>query len=82
MGGQEMKGVFLNYDIKNDVLYFYFDKAQEAVSLEIGDGVFLRLDPNTDKVVGFTVLDLRKKSLEDRGIGIIPTDKTLIKTGT
>lgn len=69
MGSQKMKSKFLDYDIENDVLYIYFEKAQEAISREVGDGIFLRLDPNTDQVVGVTVLNIRKK--------IIPTDKTL-----
>lgn len=72
MGSQKMKSKFLDYDIENDVLYIYFEKAQEAISREVGDGIFLRLDPNTDQVVGVTVLNIRKK--------IIPTDKTLVAT--
>ena len=72
MGGQKMKSKFLDYDIENDVLYIYFEKAQEAISREVGEGIFLRLDPNTDQVVGVTVLNIRKQ--------IIPTDKTLVET--
>lgn len=72
MGSQKMKSKFLDYDIENDVLYIYFEKAQEAISREVGDGIFLRLDPNTDQVVGVTVLNIRKK--------ILPTDKTLVAT--
>jgi uncharacterized protein YuzE len=77
--GEKMKGVSLNYDNDNDVLYFHFEKPQEAVSMEIADGVFVRLDPKTDQVVGFTILDLSKKSLEDRGLPVIPTEWNRIK---
>lgn len=82
MGRKEMKGISLDYDKENDVLYLYFEKVQEAVSREIADGVFVRLDPYTDQVVGVTILDLRKKSLEDRGLKFIPTDKTLLEACT
>jgi len=82
MGGKEMKGISLNYDKTNDVLYLYFEKVQEAVSREVADGVFIRLDPHTDKVVGVTILDLQKKSLEDRGLTVIPTDKPLMEAYT
>ncbi|MDE2322772.1 MAG: DUF2283 domain-containing protein [candidate division NC10 bacterium] len=82
MGRKEMKGISLNYDTENDVLYLYFEKVQEAVSREIADGVFVRLDPNTDQVVGVTILDLQKKSLEDRGIKFIPIDKTFLEART
>jgi uncharacterized protein YuzE len=77
--GEKMKGVFLNYDNENDVLYFHFNKAQKAVSMEIADGVFVRLDPKTDQVVGFTILDLSKKSLEARGLHSIPTEGNAIR---
>lgn len=72
MGSQKMKSKFLDYDSENDVLYLYFEKVQEAISREVGDGIFLRLDPTTDQVVGVTVLNIRKK--------IILTDKTLAAT--
>lgn len=72
MGSKKMKSKFLDYDVESDVLYLYFEKAQEAVSREIEDGVFLRVDPQTDQVVGVTVLNLRKK--------IIPTGKALVET--
>lgn len=72
MGSQKVKNKFLDYDSENDVLYLYFEKAQEAISREVGDGIFLRLDPNTDQVVGVTVLNIRKK--------ILPADKTLAAT--
>jgi len=82
MGRKDMKGISLDYDNENDVLYLHFEKVQEAVSREIADGVFVRLNPNTDQVVGVTILDLQKKSLEDRGIKFIPTDKTLMEACT
>lgn len=82
MGTRQMNGVYFNYDNENDVLYFHFEKPKEAVSVEIADGVFARLDPNTDEVVGFTILDLRKKTLEERGIQMLPTDKNLIEANT
>jgi len=82
MGTEKMSGVVLNYDNENDVLYFHFGKPQEAISKEIADGVFVRLDPNSDQIVGFTILDLTKKSLEDRGLKTIPTDTNLIGANT
>ena len=72
MDSQKVKSKFLDYDRENDVLYLYFEKVRGAVSREIGDGIFLRLDPSTDQVVGVTVLNLRKQ--------IIPTDNTLVET--
>ena len=67
MGSQALKSMRVMYDVANDVLYCYYDKAKEGVSFEVADGVLLRVDPNDEKqVVGFTVLDLRRRSLDRR----------------
>lgn len=81
MGGKELKSLSLNYDAENDVLYCFFEQAREAVSIEVADGVLVRLDPMDDSVVGFTILDLRLRSLQDRGVEFeVPLDKSLVNT--
>lgn len=51
----------LTYDAKNDVLYCSLGEPREAYSLEMEDGVFARLDADTDATVGVTVIDFYKK---------------------
>jgi uncharacterized protein YuzE len=64
MGEQTVKTLRVNYDVGNDVLYCFLGEPQEAVSVEVADGVLLRVDPqNESRIVGFTVLDLRRRSL-------------------
>jgi uncharacterized protein YuzE len=41
------------YDIEDDLLEIVFNERQEATSLSIGDGLWLRLDFETNKIVGF-----------------------------
>jgi uncharacterized protein YuzE len=76
--GEKMKGVHVSYDDENDVLYFHFDKPKPAISREVADGVFLRVDPDTDQTVGFTILGFRKKTLEQRGLDLIPMGRDLL----
>jgi uncharacterized protein YuzE len=50
-----------DYDRKADVLYISFGKPKEAICVEKEAGVLLRVDPLKDKVVGITVINVKKK---------------------
>ena len=66
MGEKEL-GLKINYDTKADVLYCSFGDPQEAISIEMDDGIILRLNPENDNVVGFTVVDFSKRFAEHPG---------------
>jgi uncharacterized protein YuzE len=52
----------LNYDPKGDVLYCSFGEPREAISIESEEeGKFFRVDPETNEVVGITVVDFSKR---------------------
>ena len=55
-----------HYDQKSDVLYCSVGEPREAVSVEPenDDGVVIRLDPVTEKIVGFTVMNFLKRFTE------------------
>jgi uncharacterized protein YuzE len=46
------------YDKESDVLYLSIGDPRPAISREIGDDVLLRVDPDTEEVVGLTILNL------------------------
>jgi uncharacterized protein YuzE len=48
----------LAYDRDADVLYLTIGAPRQAISREIGDDVLLRIDVETEVVVGLTVLNL------------------------
>lgn len=54
----------ISYDTKSDVLYCSFGDPRDAISVETDDGVVIRLDPQTQDVVGVTVLDFSKRFIE------------------
>ncbi len=48
----------MSYDREADVLYVSLGAPRRDISREIGDDILLRLDPETNEVVGLTVLNL------------------------
>ncbi|WP_017303951.1 DUF2283 domain-containing protein [Spirulina subsalsa] len=50
-----------DYHQEADVLYLSLGTARPAVGVDIGDGIVLRYDEETQEVVGITVIGLRAK---------------------
>ena len=53
------QGLTFKYDEHADVLYISVGQPKPAVSEELEDGVVVRLDPRTKKIVGLTIIDFR-----------------------
>ncbi len=52
------------YDRAVDVLYYSFGEPRPALSVEHQNGVVVRLDPDTEEVVGITIIDFFKRFAE------------------
>lgn len=63
MDEKELK---ISYDPKGDVLYCSFGDPREAISIE-QEGMIIRLDPETEDVIGVTVVDFSKRFREHPG---------------
>lgn len=70
MDKPQLNEMNLSFDPKADVLYCSFGEPREALSVEMDDGVVLRLNPDTDEVVGFTVVDFLKRSMKAHTISL------------
>ena len=55
------------YDKEGDILDIALGPPRRAISREIEDDVFVRLDPKSKKVIGFSILNFTKwfKDLDD-----------------
>ena len=53
----------IDYDKMADVLYISFGAPKAAISDEVDDGDFVRVDPFTDEIVGITLLDFKERYL-------------------
>ena len=68
----------LSFDPKADVLYCSFGEAREAIGVELENGEVIRLDPETDEVIGITVVDFTKRALQEGTLSLpIGKQKTL-----
>jgi uncharacterized protein YuzE len=56
-----------HYDKEADVLYISFGEPKPAEGIDIGDGTILRIDPETEKIVGLTILQFSKRTGESQG---------------
>jgi len=58
------KNLIYKYDSVSDEMNLYFSENREAVGLSIDNDVFLQLDPDTDEVVGLTILNFRQRIID------------------
>lgn len=56
-----------SYDKEGDILDISLGRPRQAISREIEDDVFVRLNPKSRKVIGFSILNFTKwfKDLDD-----------------
>ncbi|MGA1865813.1 MAG: DUF2283 domain-containing protein [bacterium] len=55
-----IKKLRMSYDKDGDILDLSLGEPTEAVSKEIEDDLFIRLDPNTNEVIGISILNFEK----------------------
>ncbi len=50
------EGVLVDYDRDSDTLFLTIGEGTEAVSEQLIDGIYLRIEPSNLKIVGYTIL--------------------------
>jgi len=55
------KELNFDYDQESDVLYCSFGRPVRAIGHEIAEGVVIRVDETTNKVVGITLTDFSRR---------------------
>lgn len=68
----EKRGLSFSYDKRADVLYISVGKPKKAISREIQDGILIRFEPKTKRIVGLTIIDFtaRFKTTKTKSIPI------------
>ena len=66
------EGLRFSFDKESDVLDISIGKPTKAISKEIEDDFFVRVDPKTQKVIGFSILNFEKWLKSEKEKKIIP----------
>tara|TARA_Y100000310_G_C20445832_1_gene698353 strand:- start:312 stop:545 length:234 start_codon:yes stop_codon:yes gene_type:complete len=66
------EGLRFSFDKESDVLDISIGKPTKAISREIEDDFFVRVDPKTEKVIGFSILNFEKWSKDEKDKRVIP----------
>lgn len=69
----------ISYDDSADVLYISFGNPRPGIATEVNDGDLVRIDPDTNEIIGITIIDFKERympkqstSIEDSAKKIIP----------
>ena len=52
-----------DYDAEADVLYISFGNPQTAEGVDIGEGTIIRIQPDTNEIIGVTILNPLHRTL-------------------
>jgi uncharacterized protein YuzE len=65
------KPMNIDYDEVADVLYISFGKPTRAICAEDSNGNLIRMDVYTNKIVGITIIDFKKRYMESSLIDVV-----------
>jgi len=66
------KTLNFTYDKEGDILDISFGQPKNAVSEEVSEDIFIRLEPKTKKIIGFMILNFEEKFGRTRKIEKLP----------
>lgn len=66
------KALNFSYDKEGDILDISLGQPKKAISEEISDDFFVRLEPKSKKIVGFMILNFEKRFDKSRKLEALP----------
>lgn len=66
------KIVRCSYNKSADELNISLGNPQKAISLEIGDEIYVRLQPKTKQILGFTILHFEQRAVKEEKTFTLP----------
>ena len=68
---EKKKKLQWDYDAEADVLYISIGKPHKAEGVDIGDGVIARVEPKSNEIIGFTIINPLKRTLQELKVGVV-----------
>jgi len=82
MAEKNLNNIDIDYDLPADVLYCSFGPPQEAVGEEVAEGIVVRRNPETNAVIGITIVNFSQRFREEpHNIVSVPIEGPLVSTG-
>ena len=69
--------MIIDYDREEDILYISLKPGQEAICIEKGNGLLIRVDPDTSEIFGYTIIDFLGK-FEDESSSSVRVELPLL----
>lgn len=66
------KALNFSYDKQGDILDISLGRPKKAISEEISEDIFIRLEPKTQEIVGFMILNFEKRFSKSRDPETLP----------
>lgn len=66
------KMIRCSYNKDADELNISLGKSEKAISLEVGDEVYVRLHPKTKEILGFTILHFEERAVKEEKTFALP----------
>ncbi len=66
---EKKKNLQWDYDAEADVLYITIGIPVKAEGVDIGKGTIVRVDPESNEIVGFTIINPLKRTLQELKVG-------------
>ena len=60
------KKLTYKYDSMSDEMNLFFGENREAIGFNIDNDIFLQLDPDTDEVIGLTILNFKHRIIDKK----------------
>jgi uncharacterized protein YuzE len=78
MAPKKIKNLDINYDQEADIFHISFGKTPSDISIEVQEGNFVRIDPQTDDVVGITLLNFKKRFMPSPSKTVEESEETIV----
>ncbi len=62
---EKKKNLQWDYDAEADILYISIGKPVKAEGVDIGNGTIVRVNPESNEIVGFTIISPLKRTLQE-----------------